>query len=73
MRETPRHISEGPVQMRDTYAAHDYGDDLRGEREAAKDVDWDRTEKDDRATELLRHARQKLGAQPIQDAGKYLA
>ncbi|CAK0901030.1 unnamed protein product, partial [Prorocentrum cordatum] len=38
-----------------------------------KDVDWDRIEKDDGATELLRHVRQKLGAQPIQDAEKYLA
>ncbi|CAK0791172.1 unnamed protein product, partial [Prorocentrum cordatum] len=37
------------------------------------DVNWDRIEKDDGATELLRHVRQKLGAQPIQDAGKYLA
>ncbi|CAK0890102.1 unnamed protein product, partial [Prorocentrum cordatum] len=37
------------------------------------DVDWDRIEKDDGATDLLRHVRQKLGAQPIQDAGKYLA
>ncbi|CAK0811884.1 unnamed protein product [Prorocentrum cordatum] len=42
-------------------------------RQAAKDVDWDRIEKDDGAAELLRHVRAKLGAQPIQDAGKYLA
>ena len=42
-------------------------------RQAAKDVDWDRIERDDGAAELLRHIRAKLGAQPIQDAGKYLA
>ncbi|CAK0865999.1 unnamed protein product, partial [Prorocentrum cordatum] len=42
-------------------------------RQATKDVNWDRIEKDDGATELLRHVRAKLGAQPIQDAGKYLA
>ena len=42
-------------------------------RQAAKDVDWDRIEKDDGAAELLRRIRAQLGAQPIQDAGKYLA
>ena len=42
-------------------------------RQAAQDVDWDRIEKDDGAEALLRHIRAKLGAQPIQDAGKYLA
>ncbi|CAK0844297.1 unnamed protein product [Prorocentrum cordatum] len=42
-------------------------------RQAAKDVDWDRMEKDDGAAELLRHVRAMLGAQPIQDAVKYLA
>ncbi|CAK0830159.1 unnamed protein product [Prorocentrum cordatum] len=41
-------------------------------RQAAKDMDWDIIEKDDGAAELLRHVRAKLGAQPIQDAGKYL-
>ncbi|CAK0901527.1 unnamed protein product [Prorocentrum cordatum] len=47
---------------------------IRGRaRQAAKDVDWDRIERDDGAAELLRHIRAKLGAQPIQDAGKYLA
>ena len=44
----------------------------RRARQAAKDVDWDCAEKDDGTTELLRRIRTKLGAQPIQDAGKYL-
>ncbi|CAK0889332.1 unnamed protein product [Prorocentrum cordatum] len=40
---------------------------------SCKDVDWGRIEKDDGAAELLRHVRAKLGAQPIQGAGKSLA
>ncbi len=42
-------------------------------KQAAKDVDWDELERDGGAQYLIKHIRKKLGAQPIQDAGKYLA
>ena len=42
-------------------------------KQAAKDINWGELEKDKGAESLIRHIRGKLGAQPIQDAGKYLA